>query len=180
MNILQIKSGMNLFYGLNKFKKSSISNEDENSNFSNFKEAHQKSKFKLDTKKSLLILGLFLAFFSNPLKAQTFFFTPAWGSAPCSVNFKVFNSIGTLLLSGDSNSIKFPIRNPPTQINCFNGIPDYVEYTVGGYLFNPIVVPINNSVAVSLPCLGGAFYNFTAYFTPSGLGCPQETLILNY
>jgi hypothetical protein len=180
MNILQIKSGLNLFNVLNKFKPDFISIEDENSNFFDFKEAHQKLKFKLDTKKSLLILGLFFAFFSNPLKAQTFFFTPGWGSAPCSVNFKVFNSSGTLLLSGDSNSIKFPIRNPPTQINCFSGIPDYVEYTVSGYLFNPIVVPINNSVAVSLPCLGGAFYNFTAYFTPSGLGCPQETLILNY
>jgi hypothetical protein len=85
MNILQIKSSMNLFKGLNKFKKSSILLEDENSNFSILKEAHQKSKFKLDAKKSLLIFGLFLAFISNPLKAQTFFFAPGWGSAPCQV-----------------------------------------------------------------------------------------------
>ena len=107
MNILQIKSGLNLFNVLNKFHKSSISIEDENSNFFDFKEAHQKSKFKLDAKKSLLIFALFFAFFSNPLKAQTFFFTPGWGSAPCQVDFKVYDASSNLLLHGINNTIIF-------------------------------------------------------------------------
>jgi len=179
MNILQIKYGLNLFYGLNKFHKSSISNEDENSNFSNFKEAHQKSKFKLYAKKSLLIFGLFFAFISNPLKAQAYFFTPGWGSAPCQVTYEVYDATATTpILSGTNNIITFPIPNPPVNNNCFSGIPAYVVFRVLG---GPTVtVSINSSTLVSLPCLSGAFYTFAAYFTSNGLGCPQETLILNY
>ena len=177
MNILQIKSIMNLFNGLNKFQKSSISIEDENSNLSNFKEAHQKSKFKLDTKKSLLILGLFLAFLSNPLKAQTFFFAPGWGSAPCSVDFRVFDASGNRLIWGVDNVINSP--SPVPMGNCFLGIPSYVEYRVTG-IPTPITVPVNSSVIISLSCLGGASYTFTAYHNSPGMGCPQETLVLNY
>jgi hypothetical protein len=177
MNILQIKSGLNLFNVLNKFHKSSISIEDENSNFFNFKEAHQKSKFKLDAKKSLLVFALFFTFFSNPLKAQTFFFTPGWGSAPGSVDFTVKDASGATILIGNNNTITWAL--PSASGNCFQGVPAIVEYSVNsGTPF--VIVPINSAVTVPLPCLGGAMFTFTAYFTPSGLGCPQETLILNY
>lgn len=178
MNILQIKSGLNLFNVLNKFKPDFISIEDENSNFFDFKEAHQKLKFKLDTKKSLLILGLFLAFFSNPLKAQTFFFAPGWGSAPCSVDFRVFDASSNLILEGSNNSISFP--SPVPSGNCFTGVPSYVEYYVSLYPSNPITVSINSTVTVPLSCLGGAMFTFTAYYNSPGMGCPQETLVLNY
>jgi hypothetical protein len=176
--MLQIKSGMNLFNVLNKFHKSSISIEDENSNFFNFKEAHQKSKFKLDAKKSLLIFALFFAFFSNPVKAQTFFFTPGWGSAPCQVVFKVFDASSNLILEGSNNSISFP--SPVPSGNCFTGVPSYVEYYVSLYPSNPITVSINSTVTVPLSCLGGAMFTFTAYYNSPGMGCPQETLVLNY
>ena len=178
MNILQIKSGLNLFNVLNKFHKSSILLEDENFNFFNLKEAHQKSKFKLDAKKSLLIFGLFLAFLSNPLKAQTFFFTPGWGSAPCQVDFKVFDASSNLILEGSNNSISFP--SPVPFGNCFTGVPSYVEYYVSLYPSNPITVLMNSAVTVPLTCLGGAMHTFTAYHNSPGMGCPQETLVLNY
>ncbi len=169
MNIILLKSSMNLFNVLNKFQKSSVLFEDlKNTN----------SKFKLDAKKTFLVFGLFWLFLSNPLKAQTFFFTPGWGSAPCSVEYRVYDASSALILQGVDNAIRFPIPNPPIQNNCFAGIPSYVEFIVNGG--SPITVAINSSTTVPLICLGGAQYTFAAYFTPSGLGCPQETLIMNY
>jgi hypothetical protein len=119
---------------------------------------------------------LFFTFFSNPLKAQTFFFTPGWGSAPCDVSFDVYEAGGgSPILSGNKNTIIFPTSIPPG--NCFSGIPAYVVYTING---NPYTVSINSTRTISLLCLGGAFYTLTAYYNSPGMGCPQETLILNY
>ena len=136
----------------------------------------KKSKFGALSK--ILIVCIFMIF-QKQLKAQIYFFAPGWGSAPCQVTYEVYDATATMpILSGTNNSITFPIPNPPINNNCFSGIPAYVIFRV---LSGPTVtVSINSSTSVSLPCLGGAFYTFSAYFTGNGLGCPQETLILNY
>ena len=179
MKTLQLQSGLNLFDGLNKFRDSSAFLEAEFSNNFNTKVANQNfwSKFNFDAKKPLLILVVFFAFFSNTLKAQ-FFFNPGWGSAPCTVDYRVYDASSTLILGGVDNTITFPFLNPPNPGNSFSGIPSYEEYRVNGGA--PITVVINSTVVVSLPCLGGAFYTFKAYFAANGLGCPQETLLLYY
>jgi len=94
-----------------------------------------------------------------------------YGSNPCDVTYKVFDSFGNLLLSGN------PKINSPSPTTCFTtGVPSYVEFSYPGLpLFT---VTINTSKNINLPCRNNDPFVVSVDYTSGGPYC-QNTLYLH-